>query len=558
VSWPGIGPMASAALPGRLRPPWVARHNRPAARPLALQPLPLLGALLLFALVVLLDGYRHQLTPDIHVDELIYASAGQNIAAGAGLSVQGQPFFWQPPLQMLVTAPLIALQGFSHIPVIDLALHLRLFNAIMAGFTAMLLFWLGWRWRGWLTGSVMALLFATDPFVIRVARRFYLEPFAGVWVVAALGLLAVSLGRLTPRRRLYVGLLFGLALLSKELVFYALAVPVLLSLRGDLSWRHTLQIAGGSVAVYLLYPLWAVVTGQGKQFLDLKLFQYERLIGVNKISGVTRPGGVSLTQTLVTNAADYWTSYLLIALAVPATVYLWRRRDRFSRFLSSWSAVTILFIAGLGAFGTLNDQFFYYLMLSTTAVVADAAVLVLAGRFRRLAACLRLRRWTALALRADAALMAILLAVLIARPAIGTWTLRFGQQVDDGFPALAAVIPKLVPLGAGIDVPGASLEILHFAYPNGEHPLAFDSNTATIQAKGIHWVVLASKDVQQKLYPQAFYDAVLAHGIERWSVDEHTFFHFALYEIPDLAALSSVRTPGEPAAPLVDSLARRT
>ncbi|HEX5273445.1 MAG TPA: hypothetical protein VFW33_23270, partial [Gemmataceae bacterium] len=390
-----------------------------------------LSALFLFALALFVNGFRHTVTPDIHIDEMIYASVGQDVGTGKGLTVQNMPFFWQPPLFFLVEAPIIKLFGLGQNGVMDVALQMRLLNAGIGAATAFGLFWLGWRLRGMWTGWAMALLYISDPFVIRVTRRLYLEPFAAIWILFALWFCWSSSGRWTWKRRAIAGLLFGCALLSKELTFFALGVPILLWIRREMSWKEPVGILGFAGLTYAAYPIWAWFAGWGGQFMDLKRFQYDRLVGVFQYTGWNRPG-VSFVDALKVNAADYWTSYLCILLAVPAMIVLWRRRDRQSKFLSSWMLVTFVFFAGLVKFGTLNDQFFYYLMIPVLACVAYVYSFNLPNMYRQARAAWRRGDAVNLVYNINLGLIALVVALLVVRPNVEVWTQRFAVERDDG------------------------------------------------------------------------------------------------------------------------------
>lgn len=513
-------------------------RQRTAARILAISPAALISATLIFVLAVFLNAFRHRAAPDLHIDELIYASVGQNLANGHGLSVQGQAFFWQPPLFFLLEWPMIWLGGLGGLNTLDLTLDMRVLNGVIGALTAACLLALGWRLRGPWTGWAMALLFVGDPFVIRVTRRFYLEPFAMLWVLAALWFCYASLDRWTWRRRVLAGVLFGGALLTKEVAFFALFVPVVLWLRREMSWREPLAIIAAAVATYMIYPMWSLTEGLGSQLLDLKLFQYQRLVGIFRYTGFNRPG-VSLTQALADNAGDYWTSYVCILLAVPATAYLWFYGDRVGRFLAVWSATTFAYFAALAKFGTLNDQFFYFLMLPVLAVLGYAYAFNLPRVARSLAASWRSRQ-RAMLVRNTVVLGATLtVALLVLRPNAQIWVTRFGSGTDDGYVKLVAAIQRNVPAGAVIDCPGGSLEELHFVYPNGEYQLLREQRPELLRALGVHWFVLRSKDVyQHDGIDQHVYDYFTSRAKLVWGVDEHTFFKFGLYRIDDLSRLT--------------------
>jgi 4-amino-4-deoxy-L-arabinose transferase-like glycosyltransferase len=517
---------AEAAAAGAPRPGLLTRIS-------ALPPRVVVSALVLFALALFVNGFRHALTPDIHIDEMIYASTGQDVASGKGLTVQGMPFFWQPPLFFLVEAPLIKLVGLSNSGVMDVALQMRLLNAALGAATALGLFWLGWRLRGMWAGWAMALLYISDPFVIRVTRRLYLEPFAAMWVLFALWFCWSSSGRWTWKRRAIAGVLFGMALLSKELTFFALGVPVLLWLRREMSWKEPFAILLGAAATYGIYPIWSYAVGWGNQFLDLKRFQYGRLVGVFQYTGWNRPG-VSFTQALLVNAADYWTSYLCILLAVPAMVVLWRRRDRQSRFLSSWMLVTFIFFAGLVKFGTLNDQFFYYLMIPTLACVAYVYSFNLPNMVRQARRAWRRGDAVNLVYNVNVGLVALVVGLLVIRPNAQVWTQRFAIERDDGMIQISSMLRNVVPARSAIDNPGFGTDILKFVFPGpNDYELVNEARPAVLATKDVHWYVMSDKDIWLKAgVDQHFYDLIRNNGTEVWGVSEHTFWHIGLWYVP--------------------------
>ena len=508
---------------------------------------------LVFALAFVANGFRHQLAPDIHVDELIYANVGQNLANGHGLSVQGQPFFWQPPLFFLLEWPVAKVFGLGSVGVFDATFQFRLINGGIGALTAAGLFALGWRLRGAWTAWAMALLFLTDPFVVRVVRRLYIEPFAALWILAALWLCHASLGRWTWRRRVAVGVLFGLAVLSKELAAYALVIPVLLWLRREVSWKEPVAITAAAAATYAGYPIWAVLSGERSYFIALKRFQYDHLVGVFHFNGFNRPG-VSFVQALADNAGDYWTSYVCIGLALLATAWLWFRGDRTGRFLAAWSAASFGFIAAMAKFGSLEDQFFYFLMLPVLATLGYVYSFALPRLVGGLRDAWRARDPQRLVAAVNAALVALVVALAVLRPNLQVWVLRFGTGQDHGYTQLLASIDSNVPRGATIDSPGGSSEELKFAYPDGRYTFVRAVDPASLRSQQIHWYVMRSKDiVLANGINQQYWDYLTGHATPVWRVDEHTFLDFGLWYVADPAALPDVHfplPPPKPGAPL--------
>jgi len=549
------GGLPAVQVPAASSPPSPLATGAPLTQPprRRISTAALVSATLVFALALVANGFRHALAPDIHVDELIYANVGQNLAAGKGLSVQGQPFFWQPPLFFIVEWPIAKIFGLAGVGTFDATLQLRLLNGGIGALTAAGIFALGWRLRGWWTAWAMALLFLTDPFVVRVVRRLYIEPFAALWILAALWLCHASMGRWTWRRRIAAGVLFGLAILSKELAAYALVVPIILWLRREVSWREPLAIAGAAAATYALYPLWAIAVGQRAYFISLKRFQYDHLVGVFHFNGFNRPG-TSFVQALADNAGDYWTSYVCIGLAVPATAWLWFRGDRTGRFLAAWSAASFGLVAALAKFGSLEDQFFYFLMLPVLGVLGYVFSFALPRLVRAVRDAWRSRDAPGLVSAVNAALVALVIALAVLRPNLQVWVLRFGTGQDHGYTDLLASIDRNVPAGQTIDSPGGSSEELRFAYPDGRYDLIRAVDPRQLRNDHIRWYVLRSKDINLvNGIDQRYYDWLTSHATPVWLVNEHTFDDFGLWYVADPASLPDypyTLPPPKPGAPL--------
>jgi hypothetical protein len=506
------------------------------------------SAVLVFAVGITLNVFRVGLAPDIHVDELIYTNAAQNLASGNGLSVQGQPFFWQPPLFFLLEWPVAMVLGLGHANTFDAVLQLRVLNGVLAAGTATLMFLLGWRVRGLWTGWLMAIFFVVDPFVLHLSRRLYIEPLPGFLIAAAILAMNVSMGRWTLRRRLFVGLLLGLAILSKELAAFALLVPVLMWARRAFSWKEPLTMAGTAVGVYTFYPLGAFLSGHITAFVDVKRFQFDHLRGLVHFSTFSRPGA-ALTQTLSASAGDYWPAYTLIALAIPAVLWLLLRRDRASQLLGCWALVTYAFIGILRAFSDVEDQFFYYLMLPVCAV-SGFVLAELIGRlwlrYRPPAGSPRAstgrRKLIALA-----PLIAFTLFIVINDARL--WDLRYVTGVDNGFSNLVASIARVVPPGSVIDSPGGSSEELKFAYPNGQYKFIQVRTPRALRNLHIQWYVLRSKDIGLPGgfgIDRRYYAYLTSRAVQIWSVSEHTYYDFGLWLVDDPSVLHDVDFPVAP------------
>jgi hypothetical protein len=73
------------------------------------------------------------------------------------------------------------------------------------------------------------------------------------------------------------------------------------------------------------------------------------------------------------------------------------------------------------------------------------------------------------------------------------WTTRYGFGVDNGYQQLSAFVAKNVPRGAKINASGDELKFDYF-FPN--YQIASAGTPEKAQQEGIHYFVLAPKDVQ--------------------------------------------------------------
>jgi len=488
----------------------------------------LLGvSLLLAAVTFVLAAYRSTMSPDVLADDLIYSTAGRNIAAGHGLTVQGQGFFWQPPLFQLLLAPVAQVGGLTSGSLIEATLQLRPVNAVLAALTAVVLFLLLRRLWNARAGVLAALLYASDPYVLSVTRHLYIEPMALLLVIASLWLVYESAGRWTPWRCLACGAVFGLVLLTKELGFYVLLVPALLCVQRQMRWRELGIVVVTAVACYGGYAVWAALDGHGGQFAALKVHQFLRFIGVLHYTGLNAPGH-SLVASLRDNLHDDWSSYLLLLLAVPSAVWLWRTRTRGGRFLAQWYALSAVLLAFLGIFGTLNAQFFYYVMIPVTAVIACAGEGVVSQALRRRRSEVPATRH---ALRFAGMLACIALLATVLAQATRTWDRLYASRNDTGYLGLVSAINQMVPSHAVIGVPRSLLELLHFAYPSGRYRLVEVVTAGAVRRLDIRWYAVSSKDPDLGDLTEGFYADLTTHGTLRWRYDGVTFRSVSLWSL---------------------------
>jgi O-antigen/teichoic acid export membrane protein len=328
-------------------------------------------------------------SPDTMYDEVSYVVAAQNVARDWSLTWSNQPVFVHPPLSFLAEAGWLRVLGVHDAPVEVavpvgrmLASTVSIFAIALIALVATRLAAAAGQRRRLVIGIVVGLLAATDPILVRYLRLVLIEPFALLASALAL-LLAITL-RSRPAL-LYVpvvGLVTGLALLTKEVSIVLVAVPVVHALLGR-DVRAFARAAGAlvaGVAIWAAFPLWAVQLGLGAQFYSEKFLLVERLFGLVQTTGWNRPGFTfgSFVTAVLDAASEYASSYALLAAGLAALVWLLLHRSTdASRWLSAWLLLSYGYASYTVLLGSVNEHLFVYVMPAAivgTVLVADAVV----------------------------------------------------------------------------------------------------------------------------------------------------------------------------------------
>jgi hypothetical protein len=509
----------------------------------------LIVGLFIFVLAFGAAAWRLNQAPDIFTDEISYTRVGIRVAGeGAVNSDFGKPFLVHPPLYFLVEGAFLRLTSnladFVHSPgnIFAEVYHARYLNAIFAGLTAVLLYWIGWRLRGPKLGLLLAVLFMLDPFGLRTNRRAMLETMAGMLVLAGMAVWLTDEAednRPSPVRAVISGLLFGAALLTKELAFTGIAAILLFGV-----W----ELRRGSRAVFLnailtfvitsltyaLYPLWALVTGQWALFAPQKLLLLKRLIGLVQLNGWNKPGGASLPTLLLSRLSDYGTTYILFAAG--AAVILWlllfHRHDRTARLLGAWGLILCPFYGFVTLFGTASDQYFYYLLIPGIVLVGYTAVVWTEGiesfvsrhRLTHLA-LFRSRTW----LHVGNLIVGCFLGLVVSYDLV-QWWLACGVGVDNGYYQLTAYVQDNVPPGAPINASG---DITKFQYFWPDRPITVDGTPQKAESQDVHYFVVAPKDIElhDSFLTASFAKWIASHGQLLFSVSGNSYGRIMLYRV---------------------------
>ncbi|GAA2671601.1 glycosyltransferase [Streptomyces lunalinharesii] len=379
---------------------------------------------------------------DIFVDELYYTTISRHLADGQGPTFDGQFFALHPPAVFAVLAAFMRVTGRESGDLLHQVLELRpvlavFGSAVVVSATAVL------RRSVRLPLAVAAGLFlALDPFLNRFDSRVLLE--APATAGSALGMLVLARMPTTPRGRVATGvgagLFFAFAVTSKELYALGTFVPVtVLAFAGKRAARGMrLTAAAVTAAGYAAYVATVAATGAWSAWWVQQTDGIARALGIKQISGFnSSDGSISFTDRLYAQLDQFAIPYTVIALGTAATVWLlWCRLRRPARFagrpgrslVTAWAACTLLHLMYAMAVGTLEEQMFYPLVVTSTAALTLASELALPARSARTGTAAVPRR-TATAVVSKA--VTVLAAAALAVDAV-VWA-RVHSRHDDAF-----------------------------------------------------------------------------------------------------------------------------
>jgi O-antigen/teichoic acid export membrane protein len=442
-------------------------------------------------------------SPDVLYDEAAYTYAAQQVALGWHLTLDNQPLFVHPPLMFLVQAAWLSLTGHVSSALPAAIRAARLLAASVGVTDVLLVTALAYRLAGGASprqrrvlAGVVAVVAALDPVLTRYDRQDVIEPFAlcvglltlhAAWALRERGALAyVSV----------TGVLGGLALLTNEITICLVAVPTLFALleRNRPLLRRSAAALVIAVAFLGLFMLWAADLGLAGSFVTIQTYTLQRLIGVLQTTGLNAPG-VSLFAALGRSVEAYSSSYIVLAVGFVALVWCWSRKNTAGgNFLKAWLTASYAFGAYIVAIGTLNEQFFVYLLpacIVGSVMLADA---LLAGWLRRASS-----RRTALAGHPaqvswlPRAVAAAGFAGLVGLSSVG-WFTNYGSA-SDGVMLMDNFIATKLPACAVVNASGDPQK---YSYLLGGRRFAFFSVGPAALADGVHYFILSPTDVAEQ------------------------------------------------------------
>ncbi len=457
-------------------------------------------------------------SPDVLQDEAAYTFAAKQVALGWHLTLNDKPLFVHPPLMFLMQAAWLRLTGHAAGALAPAIRAARLLAASVGVADVLLTAGLAYRLasgasprRRQVVTGVTAVITALDPVLTRYDRQDVIEPFA-----LCAGLLTLHAAwQLRDRGALaYVsvtGLLGGLALLTNEITVCLIAVPPLFALleKNRQLLRRSLAASGIAVAFYGLFLLWAVQLGLLGPFVSIQTATLQRLIGLVQISGLNAPG-VSLGGSLVHSVEQYSSSYIVLAVGLAALAWSWSRTNTATgNFLRAWLTASYAFGSYIVAVGTLNEQFFVYLLPAgiVGGVLFGDALLAswirrVAGRRvagRRVAGYLTAGHWAGgggrypgPVSRWPVVTAAVGLAGLVALSA-SSWIINYSGP-GDGVVLMDQFIASHLPACAAVNASGDSDK---YAYLLGGHNFGYFSVGPAALADGVHYFILSPNDVAE-------------------------------------------------------------
>jgi 4-amino-4-deoxy-L-arabinose transferase-like glycosyltransferase len=498
--------------------------------------------------------------PDIFTDEIIYTRMSIRVSGeGALVWDRGEPFVVHPPMYFLLQGLYQSMTGDRATPIFaagdifSSVYHARTLNAIFAGLTALLLFWMGRRLQNSWLGLLMAALFILDPFGVRINRRAMLETSAVFISLLGVYFLITPSDRrsISLPRAIVAGLFLGFGLLTKELTFPVLFAVLFFSigeyLRNPRLPRPAMNIASSipiALLTYGIYPLWIMISGDWNIFFTEKTLGLERLLGLVQLTGWNRPG-VSFLDLFLERLTQYGPSYFLLGLGALSTVVLllWGRDRLAGRFLASWGTVLYPIFAFIMLFGSGNDQFFYFLLIPAIILTGYAITIFAAEVDRRFryANSPRFRLQIGPIQLTPGNVLAASLLIIILPLNLALWIGTFAFSQDNGYLQLTQFVDTNLPPGALLNASGDPIK---FRYFMPDRPISAAATSQEAIQQGVHYFVLTPKDVRLhygRIQPELA-QWIQAKGVRLFATHDNSYGDIFLYRVDDLQIQSVTPT----------------
>lgn len=428
-------------------------------------------------------------SPDTLYDEAAYTWAAQQVALGWHLTLDTQPLFVHPPLMFLAQAGWLRLTGAAAEPLAAAIRDGRILSAAVGTADVLLIAALAYRLadcaparRRGIT-ALVTVVAALDPVLVRYDRQNVIEPFALLVSLLALHAAWRLRGGSALRYVAVTGLLDGLALLTNEItIFLILVIPVFALLERDRRLiRRTAAALGIGIGIALVFFAWAVELGLPGAFVQAQTISLQRLAGIVQITGLNQPG-TSLTASLLRSVSQYSSTYIVLAAGFLALLWCWSRRHSSNgNFVTAWLTASYAFGAYIVADGTLNEQFFVYLLPGAIVGAAFGLdALLAAWSWRRFSSCLGVAGGAACA-------------SVIGLSAV-SWTVNY-TSASDGVARVDQYIQARLPACAAVNASGDPQKYSLLA---GGRDFEYFSVGPAALADGVHYFLLAPVDAAER------------------------------------------------------------
>jgi 4-amino-4-deoxy-L-arabinose transferase-like glycosyltransferase len=480
--------------------------------------------------------------PDFNIDEVFYSLAGQNVLNHDLVAWGDTAIFVHPPLYFLTVGAWLKLTGHEHSSMLD-AIHTARY--LGAAFDVLSVVFIGHAARVWssrrpaaIRGRVVVTamaLAALNPFLLRFGRTVLIEPMALCLGIATL-LLAWRLR--SSQTRLYVGIVglaIGVSILTKMPLLFLVCGPLIASLIGR-DWRGVLRNVGALLVgafVWLSFPAWAIISGNGHAFLEVQNISVLRLMGHLQMSGLHR-SGVSATAAFLDSLGQYSPGYVVFSVGAiglgAGVLRIWHHGrdaiDEGGRFILGLGVPSYAFLAYSVLVGQANEQLTVYTIPASVLLAADLSRFVVRPDAPRLGARVMNRAGAV-----------VCLAVI----GIGTasW-FAYMLPPDNATTAAGRYITITYPCR----LVNATGDIYHWAAALPVNRLAAFPSGPDALAAGVHVFLLSPKDAEFRygsMSPQL--EAwIRANGQQVFSQPSHTYREISVWVVgtpPDLTGVAA-------------------
>lgn len=191
-----------------------------------------------------------------------------------------KPNFDNPPLFSIIPGSIALLRGYSDITIPPLTV-IRFPLVILGVFNVYLLYLAVSVWFGKKQAYVSSLFYATIPSIVFTSRMVLAENLLITWMLLAFFLLYKVINSKSSNYSYALGLVCGLAILTKIAGFVILLASITFLLFNQRK-KLALKTASIAVIVSLAYPLMGIIYGW-QTFIDAHTIQSVRDIGWNTI-----------------------------------------------------------------------------------------------------------------------------------------------------------------------------------------------------------------------------------------------------------------------------------